>query len=78
MELTEREKLIIKFYEDGKIPTMIAIYDILKKERKKTNAIRYISKLVRTRNNKLSYSSNSNSWFNTINKKINNERLENE
>ena len=63
MELTEREKLIIEFYEDGKIPTIIAIYDIWKKEKIK-NAIRYINKLVKHRYNRISNNGNNSTWNN--------------
>lgn len=65
-DLTEREKLIIEYYENGKIPVIIAIYDIWKKE-KLRNGIRYISKLVKHKLNKLCSNGNNSAWHNEHN-----------
>lgn len=74
--LTEREKLIIEFYENGKIPTIIAIYDLWKKE--KINGIRYAYKLARNRISKLFNNGYYNPRTSGIDKKISIKRVENE
>lgn len=49
--MTERERMIIEFYEDNEIPKRLIIKEIIRKIRRKIYEFRNINKMDRVRHN---------------------------
>lgn len=71
-----REEMIIEYYENGKIPFLIKLYDYIKEN--KENEYRNNSRMDKNRNNTILNDGNNSTWISTMHKKISNERVENE